>query len=112
MLLPLFAVGAYLLWQSASARASDDPGRKVLYYQDSMHPWVKSDHPGKCTVCGMDLTPIYEGQFGLGANPNLGPDTESIGSLDLSKAATMAMIVSPTSNLLRRSSFSALNLRP
>lgn len=37
-------------------------GRKVLFYQSSMHPWVKSDKPGKCTVCGMDLVPIYEGQ--------------------------------------------------
>ena len=24
-------------------------------YQCPMHPWIKSDHPGKCTVCGMDL---------------------------------------------------------
>src|SRR5664279_297677 len=71
LLLPISAVGGYLLWQSSSARASDDPGRKVLCYQDSMHPWVKSDHAGKCTVCGMDLTPIYEGQTGLGVNPNL-----------------------------------------
>lgn len=20
-----------------------------------MHPWIQSDHPGKCTICGMDL---------------------------------------------------------
>ena len=40
-------------------------GRKVVVYQDSMHPWVKSDRPGKCSVCGMDLTPIYEGQSGF-----------------------------------------------
>jgi multidrug efflux pump subunit AcrA (membrane-fusion protein) len=67
LLLPILAVSAYLLWQSSSARASDVPGRKVLYYQDSMHPWVKSDQPGKCTICGMDLTAILEGEksFGL-----------------------------------------------
>jgi len=35
--------------------------RKILYYQSPMHPWVKSDQPGKCTVCGMDLVPIYQG---------------------------------------------------
>ncbi len=34
--------------------------RRVLYYQSPMHPWVKSDKPGECTVCGMDLVPIYE----------------------------------------------------
>jgi Cu(I)/Ag(I) efflux system membrane fusion protein len=35
--------------------------KKVLYYQSTMHPWVKSDKPGKCTVCGMELVPVYEG---------------------------------------------------
>lgn len=30
-----------------------------------MHPWVKSDKPGKCTVCGMDLVPVYEGDAGF-----------------------------------------------
>jgi membrane fusion protein, copper/silver efflux system len=40
-------------------------------YQDSMHPWIKSDHPGKCTICEMDLTPIYEGQPGFGGAENL-----------------------------------------
>jgi len=40
-------------------------GRKVLYYQSAMHPWIKSDKPGRCTVCGMELTPIYEGESGL-----------------------------------------------
>ena len=25
-----------------------------------MHPWIKSDKPGKCTICGMDLSPVYE----------------------------------------------------
>ena len=35
--------------------------RKVRFFQSPMHPWVKSDKPGQCTVCGMDLVPIYEG---------------------------------------------------
>jgi Cu(I)/Ag(I) efflux system membrane fusion protein len=35
--------------------------RRILYYQSTMHPWVKSEKPGKCTVCGMELVPIYEG---------------------------------------------------
>ena len=37
------------------------PSRKVLLYQSPMHPWVKSNKPGQCTVCGMDLVPVYEG---------------------------------------------------
>lgn len=39
--------------------------RKVLYYQSAMHPWIKSDKPGRCTICGMELTPVYEGDKGL-----------------------------------------------
>jgi Cu(I)/Ag(I) efflux system membrane fusion protein len=40
-------------------------GRKVAFYQSTMHPWVKSDRPGKCTVCGMELVPVYEGVQGV-----------------------------------------------
>ena len=36
-------------------------GKRVLFYQSPMHPWVKSDKPGQCTVCGMDLVPVCEG---------------------------------------------------
>ncbi|HWB04893.1 MAG TPA: efflux RND transporter periplasmic adaptor subunit [Verrucomicrobiales bacterium] len=50
---------------SESGKASDTPGRKVLYYQSAMHPWIKSDKPGRCTICGMELTPVYEGQKGF-----------------------------------------------
>jgi len=39
--------------------------RKVLYYQSAMHPWIKSDKPGRCTICGMELTPVYEGEAGI-----------------------------------------------
>ena len=33
-----------------------------------MHPWVKSDKPGRCTICGMELTPVYEGETILKVN--------------------------------------------
>ncbi len=46
----------------ASAQA-----REPLYYQSSMHPWIKSDKPGRCTICGMELTPVYEGEAGFDA---------------------------------------------
>ena len=41
--------------------------RKVLYYQSAMHPWIKSDKPGRCTICGMELSPVYEGGQGFDA---------------------------------------------
>lgn len=33
--------------------------KKILYYIDPMHPWYKSDKPGKAPDCGMDLVPVY-----------------------------------------------------
>jgi Cu(I)/Ag(I) efflux system membrane fusion protein len=38
--------------------------RKAAFYQSPMHPWIKSDKPGKCTICGMDLVPVYGGDAG------------------------------------------------
>ncbi len=56
-------LGAILLWHPASdsLKTSAVGARRILLYQSPMPPWVKSDQPGKCTVCGMDLVPIYEG---------------------------------------------------
>jgi len=57
--------GAWLLLlrgqHSSRETAANSANQKVLYYQSPMHPWVKSDKPGRCTVCGMELVPVYEG---------------------------------------------------
>ncbi len=55
--------GALHFRHPAGAPSKDEgtEGRKILIYQSPMHPWVKSDKPGQCTVCGMDLVPVYEG---------------------------------------------------
>ncbi len=45
---------------SAEAASAGSPARKILYYQDPMHPAYKSDKPGKAPDCGMDLEPVYE----------------------------------------------------
>ena len=74
--LPLLLAAATLLgWLGhgviANAhRPTADGDRKIQCYQDSMHPWIKSAHAGKCTICGMDLTAIYEGdrEFSIGTN--------------------------------------------
>ena len=50
------------------ATTSPSAERKVLFYQSAMHPWIKSDKPGRCTICGMALTPVYEGEKGLEAS--------------------------------------------
>lgn len=54
------------------ANASHAPAggeRKILFYQSAMHPWIKSDQPGKCTICGMELTPVFEGDAAITAVP-------------------------------------------
>ncbi len=53
---------------SAAASAPAKAERKLLYYQSAMHPWIKSDKPGRCTICGMELTPVYEGDPGFDAS--------------------------------------------
>ena len=67
-LLVVLILGAtgYGIWRQP-AKQMAAAGRQVRFYQDSMHPWIKSDQPGKCTICGMALTPVYEGDVGFSA---------------------------------------------
>ena len=66
----LCVIGGFL-WLHNGHSAPHAQVRHVLFYQDSMHPWMKSDQPGKCTICDMDLTPIYEGEHSVGLGNNL-----------------------------------------
>jgi Cu(I)/Ag(I) efflux system membrane fusion protein len=55
-------IAAAALIGAACSRSSGDSapaGQKVAYYTCSMHPSVKSDKPGSCSICGMALTPVY-----------------------------------------------------
>ena len=67
----LLAGAGWVSWSKSPATGSAAAKRTVTCYQDSMHPWIKSGQPGKCTICGMDLTPIYEGEKGFGTGGNL-----------------------------------------
>ena len=57
-----FALNQFRLPSTEAAVAAD---RKPLFYQSAMHPWIKSDKPGRCTICGMELTPVYAGEKGF-----------------------------------------------
>ncbi|MGL4401882.1 MAG: efflux RND transporter periplasmic adaptor subunit [Luteolibacter sp.] len=48
-----------------STAGASEGSRKPAFYQSAMHPWIKSDKPGRCTICGMELTPVYEGEKGF-----------------------------------------------
>src|ERR1700674_1078657 len=45
--------------QSLSVRGSADRTRRIIYYQDPMHPAYTSDKPGFAPDCGMPLVPVY-----------------------------------------------------
>ena len=42
-------------------RPHDAAEEKVTCSQCPMHPWVKSDKPGDCTICGMALVAVHAG---------------------------------------------------
>ncbi len=56
---------------STSEGSSLTASRRVAFYQSSMHPWIKSEKPGRCTICGMELVPVYEGETGVASDSNL-----------------------------------------
>lgn len=54
--------------------------RKIRMYQSPMHPWITSPEPGNCTLCGMKLVPVYEGEAGFDS----GEGTLRLGSNSIS----------------------------
>lgn len=45
--------------QKAPGTQSQLHGRRILYYQDPMHPTYRSDRPGVAPDCHMELVPVY-----------------------------------------------------
>lgn len=84
----------------AEPRTAATGERRVLFYQSPMHPWIKSDKPGNCTICGMKLTPVYEGETplaeGEGAMVKLDPR-----SLDVLHVETTQVRKQPLRRTLR-----------
>jgi len=85
---------------SASAATTMDPKaeRKILFYQSPMHPWIKSDKPGQCTVCGMDLVPVYESGEGTNSALGLKLNADSVTVLDVQ---SVVVAVQPLTRTLR-----------
>jgi multidrug efflux pump subunit AcrA (membrane-fusion protein) len=77
LLLLLIAAGAGAFWYfnahpaMPSGLTTAKSERKILYYQSAMHPWIKSDKPGKCPICGMNLVPVYEGDARAATDTNM-----------------------------------------
>ncbi|EIP99874.1 RND family efflux transporter, MFP subunit [Opitutaceae bacterium TAV1] len=62
---------AHLAAHASDGAAGNPAARKIRFYQSPMHPWITSDKPGKCTICGMTLVPVYEGEQGIPAGGNV-----------------------------------------
>ena len=54
----LFSVQGHLAATPSEAR--EQPEEAPLYVSP-MHPWIVSDEPGQCPICGMDLVPKKQG---------------------------------------------------
>lgn len=52
----IFSGSALPTFAQTNAPSTD---RKILYYTCPMHPSVKSDKPGNCPYCGMNLEAVY-----------------------------------------------------
>lgn len=61
--------------------------RTVRFYQSPMHPWITSSQPGNCTICGMALVPVYEGE--MGSDPGSGTVSLSEASANVLDMATV-----------------------
>lgn len=85
----LLAVGWW--WWGGDVRSvvMSERSRKVLFYQSPMHPWIRSDQPGDCTICGMKLVAVYAGSVGK----NGGDGSESDGVVRLSGRTLKTMEV-------------------
>ena len=55
----LFRPPARAAVPAAAGEQSGPAERKILYYEDPMHPWYRSDKPGIAPDCGMKLVPVY-----------------------------------------------------
>lgn len=72
VVLIIVAAGAGWFFGRGGSSATGAGGeRKITFYQSPMHPWIKSEKPGNCTICGMKLTPVYEGEKGFDTEANM-----------------------------------------
>lgn len=54
--------------EKAPQAQSQAQGRRILYYQDPMHPSYRSERPGIAPDCNMELVPVYATDADEGAS--------------------------------------------
>ncbi len=62
------------------AKLTESSDRQIKFYQSPMHPWIVSETSGRCTICGMELVSVYEGESGISTDDTvqLGPSIASV----------------------------------
>ncbi len=109
------AVGLFglLLVVAACSKPAAPEARRVKFYQSPMHPWITADKPGNCTICGMALVPVYEGEPGAAAAKTndvaltqsgvhaLGVATVPVGRVDLTRTLRLSGVFEDDDNLHR-----------
>jgi Cu(I)/Ag(I) efflux system membrane fusion protein len=64
ILTSLVLAAAVVLTVACSKTTTPAKPPDVDHYTCTMHPSVRSDTPGKCPICGMDLVPVKKGSTG------------------------------------------------
>src|SRR5437667_2769678 len=79
--IPLLIALVALLFVAASCGKSGGSRKpsNVDYYTCTMHPSVKSQTPGKCPICSMDLVPVMK-RGGKEAKSQASPQTQDVKS--------------------------------
>jgi len=101
----VMVVGAGVVWMAKShspaSAAAAASGRKILYYQSSMHPWIKSDQPGKCPICGMNLVPVYEGDA-MGDTNMVALNANSVSAINVQTETVQRRAITHTIHVIGR----------
>lgn len=88
---------------ATTAAAPAKAGRKILYYQSSMHPWIKADQPGKCPICGMNLVPVYEGDAKVAGDTNLvALNADSVSAMNVQTEPVQRRAITHTIHVIGR----------
>ena len=112
LFLSLLLFCSVVLFVAACSKPAADDDRKVAFYQSPMHPWITSDKPGNCTICGMQLVPVYGGEAGKAAADGviklehdsvsvLNVATAPVRKLELTKTLRFSGILEDDENLHR-----------